>query len=80
VVIAIFGIGPVDIESADRRGGVLGSKSSPLFTHHVPGNTKMRRNSAAAAYETKRRYDLRGRREATYAGVMRRARVRRTEE
>jgi hypothetical protein len=58
VVIAIFGIGPVYIELADRRSGVravrltnppagtgtafLGSKSSPLFTHHVPDNTKMR--------------------------------------
>ena len=59
MVVAIFGIGPVDIELADRRGGVrtvrltnppagtgtafLGSKSSPLFTHHVPDITKMRR-------------------------------------
>ena len=59
MVIAIFGIGPVDIELADRRSGVravrltnppagtgtafLGSKSPPLFTHHVLDNSKMRR-------------------------------------
>jgi hypothetical protein len=43
MVIAIFGIGPVDIELADRRSGVrairwVGSNSDIAFTHNMIGD------------------------------------------